>query len=58
MVDGCGVHQRELATFKRRQAGQNASHSIVDDAFEIKENPSRGVRQNRVLPLIRASLSM
>jgi hypothetical protein len=40
-----------------RQDG-NASHSIVDEGFEIKENRSRGLLQNLVLPLILASLSM
>jgi hypothetical protein len=37
---------------------ENSSHSIVDDVFEIKKNRSRGLMQNLVLPLIRASLSM
>jgi hypothetical protein len=37
---------------------RSVSHPIVDDASEIKENRSSRLPQNRVLPLIQASLSM
>jgi hypothetical protein len=51
-INGNWPHSRD-----GRQDG-NASHSIVDDAFEIKKNRSHGLVQNPVLRLIRASLSM